>query len=264
MTAALTMDAPAGSRWEIRGPAVVTGAGQGLGRAFALALAATGVPVAVADLDADRAGAVAAEIGSTGGSALAVRVDVGDEASVDAMSAAVASAFGPPAVLVNNAAVFSTLVMGPFEQIEPATWEQVMRVNVTGTWLCCRALVPLMARNGYGKVVNISSATVWTGRAGYLHYVTSKAALLGLTRALAAEVGPQGVRVNAITPGSTETEVERATITASSRAAMAEATALRRVQVPGDLVGALLFLSSTASDFVTGQTVNVDGGLAFH
>ncbi len=180
------------------------------------------------------------------------------------MAKAVVAELGAPAVLVNNAAVFSTLAMGPFDEIEPATWDQVLRVNVTGTWLCCRALVPLMAANGYGKVVNISSATVWTGRAGYLHYVTSKAALLGLTRSLAAEVGPRGVRVNAITPGSTQTEVERATITASSRSAMAEATALRRVQVPADLVGALLFLSSTASDFVTGQTVNVDGGFAFH
>lgn len=249
---------------EILGPAVVTGAGQGLGRAFALALAGAGVPVAVADLDGDRAAAVAAEIADGGGAAVAVRVDVGDEAAVVAMAKAVVAELGVPAVLVNNAAVFSTLAMGPFDEIEPATWEQVLRVNVTGAWLCCRALVPLMAANGYGKVVNISSATVWTGRPGYLHYVTSKAALLGLTRSLAAEVGPRGVRVNAITPGSTQTEVERATITASSRSAMAEATALRRVQVPADLVGALLFLSSTASDFVTGQTVNVDGGFAFH
>jgi 3-oxoacyl-[acyl-carrier protein] reductase len=258
--------APVTHSWEIRGPAVVTGAGQGLGRAFALALAGAGVAVAVADRAGDRARAVTAEIEAAGGRALAVEVDVADEASVSDLAAAVGTGLGlgPPAVLVNNAAIFSTLRMGPFDEIDPAVWDQVLRVNVTGTWLACRALVPLMAQAGYGKVVNISSATIWTGRPGYLHYVTSKAALLGLTRALAAEVGGSGVRVNAITPGSTETEVRRDTITPQSRSVMAEATALRRVQVPSDLIGALLFLSSTASDFVTGQTVNVDGGLAFH
>ena len=250
--------------WEIRGPAVVTGAGQGLGRAFALALAGAGVAVAVADRAGDQAIAVAAEIEAAGGTSIPVQVDVSDEASVSALAAAVLADLGTPAVLVNNAAIFSTLQMGPFDQIEPAVWDQVMRVNVTGTWLACRALVPLMSAAGYGKVVNISSATIWTGRPGYLHYVTSKAALLGLTRALAAEVGPSGVRVNAITPGSTETEIRRDTITAQSRSLMAEATALRRAQVPADLIGAVLFLSSTSSDFVTGQTVNVDGGLAFH
>jgi 3-oxoacyl-[acyl-carrier protein] reductase len=248
----------------IRGPAVVTGGGQGLGRTFALALAQEGVPVIVADQAGDRAASVAAEIVVAGGRALAVTVDVSDEASVVCLAERVLDAYGAPAVLVNNAAIFSTLAMGPFTEIDTATWERVMRVNVTGTWLCCRALVPAMVAAGYGKVVNISSATVWTGRAGYLHYVTSKAALIGMTRALAAEVGPDGVRVNALTPGSTETEVERATITREAREAMASSTALRRVQVPADLVGAVLFLSSTDSDFMTGQTVNVDGGLAFH
>jgi len=248
----------------ILGPAVVTGGGQGLGRAFCLALAEARVPVAVADLDGAHARAVAKEIEAAGGQALDVAVDVSDPSSVDAMAAAVRENLGPPAVLVNNAAIFSTLKMGDFAEIDFAGWERVMRVNVTGAWLCCKALVPMMAEAGYGKVVNISSATIWTGRPGYLHYVTSKAALVGMTRALAAEVGPRGVRVNAITPGSTQTEVERATITTHDRQAMAQATALRRVQVPDDLVGALLFLASTDSDFITGQTVNVDGGLAFH
>lgn len=248
----------------ILGPAVVTGGGQGLGRAFCLALADAGVPVAVADLDGAHARAVAKEIEEAGGRAVDVTVDVADPSSVDAMAVAVRERLGAPVVLVNNAAIFSTLTMGDFADIDFTTWERVLRVNVTGAWLCCKALVPMMAEAGYGKVINISSATIWTGRPGYLHYVTSKAALVGMTRALASEVGPQGVRVNAITPGSTETEVERATITAADRQVMARATALRRVQVPADLVGALLFLASTDSDFITGQTVNIDGGLAFH
>jgi 3-oxoacyl-[acyl-carrier protein] reductase len=248
----------------IRGPAIVTGGGQGLGRAFCLAFASAGVPVVVADLNADKAGAVSKEIEGGGGAALAVSVDVSDASSVKDLRAAAVERFGGIGVLVNNAAIFSTLAMRPFGEIPLDEWARVLEVNVTGTFLACREVVPVMREVGYGKIVNISSATIWIGRPGYLHYVTSKAALVGLTRALAAEVGPDGIRVNAITPGSTETEVERATITPEARRAMAEATALRRIQMPEDLTGAVLFLSSSASDFVTGQTVNVDGGFAFH
>jgi 3-oxoacyl-[acyl-carrier protein] reductase len=249
---------------EIAGPVVVTGAGQGLGRAFARAFGSLGAAVAVADLDGAKAHSVADEICAEGGKARAFAVDVGNEESVAALGSAVVGELGVPTVLVNNAAIFSTLRMGPFTDIDLATWDRVMRVNVTGAFLCRRQFVPLMAGAGYGKVVNVSSATVFTGRPGYLHYVTSKAAIIGLTRSLASEVGPSGVRVNAITPGSTETEVERATITRAARESMAAQTALRRVQVPDDLIGAVLFLASPASDFVTGQTINVDGGLAFH
>jgi 3-oxoacyl-[acyl-carrier protein] reductase len=241
------------------GAVLVTGGGQGLGRAFCQAFARHGRAVAVADRNLDKARQVAAEAG-----AFPVEVDVADEASVARMAAAVETELGPVEVLVNNAAIFSTLRMGPFTAITVPEWEQVMTVNVTGAFVCCRAIVPGMCRAGYGKVINISSATVLTGRPGYLHYVTSKAALIGLTRALASEVGPEGVRVNAITPGSTQTEVSRETITPEARQEMARQTALRRVQVPGDVVGAVLFLASPESDFITGQTLNVDGGLAFH
>src|SRR3954469_2383354 len=244
------------------GPVVVTGGGQGLGRAFCLAFGDEGAQVVVADLNGDNAAAVAAEITAAGGTAIGVAVDVADPDSVSQMAKEVVGSVGPPRVLVNNAAIFSTLRMGPFTDIAPREWNQVMQVNVTGTFLCCQALVPLMAEQGYGKVVNISSATVWTGRPGYLHYVTSKAAIIGLTRALASEVGPQGVRVNCITPGSTATEIKRDSITDEARAAMAQATALRRVQVADDLIGTVLFLASPASDFITGQTINVDGGFA--
>jgi 3-oxoacyl-[acyl-carrier protein] reductase len=250
-------------RGAILGPAVVTGGGQGLGRAFCHALAER-APVVVVDLDEQRAGAVADEITAAGGEALGVVADVADASSVEKMVVEVNSTMGPPAVLVNNAAIFSTLRMGPFTQISPEEWRRVLDVNVTGAFLACRAVVPAMIERRYGKIINISSATIWAGRPGYLHYVTSKAALVGFTRALASEVGPAGVRVNAITPGSTRTEVLRQTISEADRELMANETALRRVQVPEDLVGTALFLASVDSDFITGQTINVDGGLTFH
>lgn len=248
----------------MNGTAVVTGAGQGLGRAFARALAGAGRPVAVADINLERAESVAAEITAAGGSAVAVPVDVADAASAAAMVAETTERLGAPEVLINNAAVFSTLRIKPITEISPDEWDQVLRVNLGGTFLCVQAVIPSMRAAGYGKVVNISSATVWTGRSGYPHYVASKAGIIGLTRALASEMGPMGIRVNAISPGSTQTEVERATITHEARSEMAEHTALRRVQRPDDVVGAVVFLSSPESDFITGQTINVDGGYAFH
>jgi 3-oxoacyl-[acyl-carrier protein] reductase len=250
--------------FDIKGPAIVTGGGQGLGRAFCLAFAGEGVPVVVADVNEEKAQAVASEITAEGGAALAATVDVSNEASVEGMRDAATSRFGGIGVLVNNAAIFSTIAMGPFSEISLEDWNRVLGVNVTGAFLCCKAVVPVMSEAGHGKIVNLSSATVWTGRPWYLHYVTSKAAIIGLTRSLASEVGAAGITVNAITPGSTQTEIERKTITPEARQAMAEATAMRRIQTPGDLTGAVLFLSSSASDFVTGQTINVDGGYAFH
>ena len=246
------------------GAALITGGGQGLGRAFCRALATSGRAVAVADIATENAAAVVEEITTAGGTAVAITADVADEVSVAQMVEEAESALGDVEVLVNNAALFSTLRMGPFTDISRSEWDRVLAVNLTGAFLCCQALVPRMSARGYGKVINISSATVLTGRPGYLHYVSSKAAILGLTRALASEVGPHGVRVNAITPGSTQTEIVRETITQEARASMASQTALRRVQVAEDLVGAVLFLASRDSDFITGQTLNVDGGYAFH
>lgn len=248
----------------IQGVAIVTGGGQGLGRAFSHGLAASGAQVVVADLVEDNAQRVAQEITDAGGSAIAVAVDVRDPASVSRMVDEATKRLGAPSILVNNAAIFSTLELKPMTEISLAEWRQVLDVNVTGVFLCCQAVVPPMSRQGYGKIINISSAAFWTGRPGYLHYVASKAGVIGLTRALASEVGENGIRVNAITPGSVRTEIERATISEAAREAMAQQTALRRVQVPEDVVGVVLFLASTESDFITGQTINVDGGYAFH
>ncbi len=244
--------------------AIVTGGGQGLGRAYCQGFGSQGARVAVADLEGEKAARVAEEVRSSGGQAVPVAVDVADERSVTSMLEAVEKQLGPPAILVNNAAVFSTLRLKPATEISVEEWDRVMAVNVRGAFLCARAVIPAMAAEGYGKIVNISSSTVWIGRPNYLHYVTSKAALIGLTRALANEVGSLGIRVNAITPGATVTEVPRETVQAGQLEAIVAQTALGRAEVPEDLVGTVLFLASPASDFVTGQTFNVDGGQAFH
>jgi 3-oxoacyl-[acyl-carrier protein] reductase len=242
--------------------AIVTGAAQGLGRAFANRLADDGASVVVADRNADGAAAVVAELGAD--RAMAVQVDVADETAVAGMVEAVLDRHGRVDVLVNNASIFSTIRMQPFEEISVEEWDQLMAVNVRGVFLCCRAVVPAMRAAGYGKIVNISSATVWIGRPNYLHYVTSKAALLGLTRALAKELGPDGIRVNAVTPGATETEVPRETVTPAQVDAIIGMQSLKRREVAADLVGTVSFLASDDSDFITGQTINVDGGAAFH
>lgn len=242
--------------------AIVTGGGQGLGRRYAHRFAQEGAAVAVADLNGEQALAVAAEIRAGGGWALGVTVDVADPASVSALAEQVLSEFGRVDILVNNAAIFSTIQMKPFEEISLTEWRRVMAVNVDGTFLCCQAVVPAMRKQGRGKIVNISSSTVPMGRPWYLHYVTSKAAVVGLTRALAREVGDDAITVNCVMPGATVTEVPRETVNPEQMRAMVNARCIKREQVPEDLEGIVLFLASAESDFISGQTVIVDGGLA--
>jgi 3-oxoacyl-[acyl-carrier protein] reductase len=225
-------------------------------------LAAEGAMVAVADRNVKGAQAVVEELGDE--HALAVEVDVADEASVDVMVTAVVERWARVDVLVNNASIFSSIKMKPFEEISVAEWDDLMAVNVKGAFLCARAVAPMMKGAGYGKIVNISSATIWIGRPNYLHYVTSKAALIGMTRAMSRELGPFNVTVNAVTPGATETEVPRETVTPEQSLHIVAGQAIKRREVPADLVGTVAFLSSGDSDFITGQTINVDGGAAFH
>ena len=240
---------------------VITGAGQGIGREFAHAYADAGAIPVIAELNADRGEAVAESIRETGAQALAVATDIGDEESTQALAAQVVDRYGRIDVLINNAGIFSTITMRPFTEIPLEEWNQVMHVNVTGVFLMTRAVTPSMKRQGFGRIINISSAAVSMGRPGYLHYIASKSALLGMSRSLARELGGDGITVNSILPGATETEIERATVSPAQREAMIAMRCVSRAETPEDLVGTALFLASPASEFLTGQSLTVDGGL---
>ena len=245
----------------VRGRAVVvTGAGQGIGRVYAREFARAGARVVVSDIDAENAARVADEISREGGQSRAAAADVGDPDSVRAMFAAARDAFGRLEVLVNNAAIFSQLGRSGFEDIPLDEWERVLRVNVTGSMLCARAALPDMRAAGWGRIVNISSSTVPLGMAGFLHYVTSKAAVIGMTRSMARELGGDGITVNAILPGLIETEVDNQGRTDAVRQRVLDMQCVKHLGEPGDLVGMLLFLASPASGYLTGQSIAVDGG----
>jgi 3-oxoacyl-[acyl-carrier protein] reductase len=240
--------------------AVITGGGQGLGRAFAKAFAAAGAVPVIAERNAERGDAVATEIAETQRRAFAITTDVADPDSVARMAQTVEREFGRIDILVNNAAIFSTLKMRPFDQIPLDEWEAVLRVNVTGAFLCSRAVVPAMRRARFGRIINMASGAVTLGRPNYLHYITSKAALEGMTRSLARELGPDGITVNAILPGATFTEIERKTVTPEQKERIVAMQCIPRPEAPDDLVGTVLFLASDASAFLTGQALTVDGG----
>jgi 3-oxoacyl-[acyl-carrier protein] reductase len=244
--------------------AIVTGGGQGLGRAFAHALAREGASVAIAELDGSRGEAVAEEVRAAGGQALAVATDVAAEDSTRALAATVHERFGRIDVLVNNAAIFSTIKMRPFDEIPVDEWDALMAVNVRGVFLCCKAVAPYMRQQRSGKIINIASVVFDLGRAHYLHYVASKGAVIGITRGVATELGDFNINANAISPSATHHEVRRESVTPEGAQEFANQQAIKRPEVPEDLIGTVIFLASPASDFITGQTFNVDGGLRYH
>lgn len=241
---------------------LITGAGQGIGRELARQFAAAGSIAVVADLNTASAEGVAAEIEAEGCRAMAVPVDVADEASVDGMVKAVVGAFGRIDVLVNNASLFSSLPKRPFDQIPLSEWRKVMDVNITGVFLCARAVADAMREQSFGRIINISSDSVHRGTRNYLHYVTSKSALIGMTNSLARELGPHGVTVNCIRPGTVETEVEErlASLTPELRQRNIDLQCIPRTMVPSDLAGLVMFLTTPAASFITGQTIACDGG----
>jgi 3-oxoacyl-[acyl-carrier protein] reductase len=241
--------------------AIVTGAGQGIGRAFAKALAAQGAIPVIAELNEAKAAAVSREIMEAGGKALAVQTDVADEASIKEMVEVVDDEFGRIDVLINNAAIFSTLDMRPFDQIPLEEWERVLRVNLTGPFLCARAVLPAMRKAKGGRIINIGSGAVRLGRPNYLHYIAAKAALAGMSLSMARELGKDNITVNAILPGATFTEIERKTVTPEQKERIVAMQCVPRPETPEDLVGAVLFLASDAAAFVTGQSINLDGGV---
>jgi len=245
---------------------IVTGGGHGIGRSYARRLAQEGACIVIAELDGGAGERVAAGLAAAGSAALAIQTDVADKASVEAMAAAAISRYGRIDGLINNAAIFATIPMSraPFDEVDIDEWDRMMAVNLRGAWLACRAVVPHMRRQRYGKIVNISSGTALKGTSGRIHYVTSKAGILGFTRTLAMEVGADNICVNCIAPGSTLSEENPSEGVVTMRTHAADTRALKRVQTPDDLTGAMVFFLSTDSDFITGQTLVVDGGTCMH
>lgn len=242
--------------------AIVTGAAQGIGAVYAQALAAEGARVCVSDvLDT---GDVAAAVASAGGEAISNRADVTDPGACEAMVAETLSAFGSVDILVTNAAVFATIERRSFLEIGGDEWDDVMAVNTRGVFNCIKAAVPAM--DGYGKIINVSSSTIYSGVPLMLHYVASKGAVDAMTRALARELGDAGVRINTIAPGFTMSdriEAQRDKLQFYVDLSLANRS-IKREQLPDDLVGALIYLASPDSDFVTGQSLVVDGGMVMH
>ncbi len=246
--------------------AIVTGGGHGIGKAYATRLAAEGARIVIAEIDEQAALAVARQLTDAGHEALGIGTDVSDPGSVARMAAAAVSRFGRIDVLVNNAAIFATVPMSrsPFDQITIDEWDRMMSVNLKGTWLASCAVIPQMRKQGYGKIINISSGTALKGSPSRIHYVTSKAGILGFTKTLANEVGKDNICVNCVAPGSTLSEEDPDEDVIKMRNQAASSRALKRVQSPDDLTGAVVFFASADSDFITGQTLVVDGGSCLH
>lgn len=245
--------------------AIVTGGGHGIGKAYARRLADEGASVAIAEIDGAAGEAVSREFTAAGLRSIAVRTDVSDASSTAEMARATVEAFGRIDILINNAAIFATIPMSrlPFDQIEPEEWDRMMAVNLRGPWFACRAVAPTMRKQRYGKIINISSSTIFHSN-GRIHYVTSKAGIVGFTRTLAVELGPDNICVNCISPGSTLSEENPDEKIVKMRTAAVAGRVLQRVQKPEDLVGAVAFFASADSDFITGQNLVVDGGSAMH
>ena len=244
--------------------AIVTGAAQGIGAAYAKRFAEEGAKVAICDvLDCTN---VVNTIAQSGGEAFGMEVDVSDEAQVAGLVAKTVETFGRVDVMVPNAAIFAALNRRSFLDIGVEEWDRVMAVNVRGVFVCIKAVVPQMKEQGYGKIVNISSATVQAGVPWFLHYVSSKGAVDAMTRASARELGDFGIRVNSIAPGFTmseQIESQRDELQFNLDMNLA-GRAFKREEMPEDLLGTMVFLASAESDFMTGQTVVVDGGLVMH
>jgi NAD(P)-dependent dehydrogenase (short-subunit alcohol dehydrogenase family) len=240
--------------------AIVTGAAQGIGRAIADGLAAAGARIVVADLHGADEAAAAFEGG------IGITADVANEDDVQRLVDEVVERCGTVDILVNNAGLYASLEMRSFEQIPLEEWRKVMDVNVASMFLTCRAVVPVMRANGGGKIVNISSGTPFRGVPFLLHYVTSKGAVVALTRALAKELGKDKVLVNCVAPGFTMSAGVAAhpEVVEKLRDVSISARTLQRDQVPEDVVGAVVFLCGSGSDFITGQSIVIDGGQTFH
>lgn len=245
--------------------AVITGAARGIGRAFAATLAAQGASVVIADSDGEAAAKTARVLAGAGGRVISACVDIADTGAVSDLRDRVLDAFGAVDILVNNAAVMSSLERRPFWDIPAEEFDRVLQVNVGGSFRVSAALVPTMSRRGWGRIVNMSSATVLNGHPNYLHYVASKAALQGMTRSMARELAGTGITVNALLPGQIVTgDGANAGQTPEAVARVLSRQFVQRSGRNEDLTGFLVWLASSASDFATGQSFVIDGGFAMN
>ncbi len=238
---------------------IITGGGGKIAKTYALAFAKEGAKISLPDLVS--AEPVVKAVQDAGGTAMAMQCDVCREASVKAMVEATVKRFGGVDVLVNNAAYFMTVKKSPFWEMEVEEFDKAMAVNVRGVWLCAKAAFPYLKRSGKGKIINISSGVALNGSPNYIHYVGSKGAVIAMTRAMARELGDYGICVNAVAPGFTVTEGRA--VDPEYERKRNQVRCFKRTQVEADVVGAVLFLASSESDFVTGQTISVDGGTHF-
>ena len=244
--------------------AIVTGGARGLGKAYALHLSGEGAQIVVTDiLDVTQ---VKHEIEEKGGEAIALYADVSEEDSVNEVARKTVERFGKIDILVNNAGIFADVNKKPFYDLSLKEWDKIVKVNLTGTFLCCKAVYPQMKKQGKGKIINVSSSTFFIGIPNLVHYVTSKGAIVAFTRALARELGNDGICVNAIAPGFTVSEAVQGnpTFPEQSHQVAANSRCFKRDEKPEDLLGTIVFLASDESDFITGQTIVVDGGAVLH
>ena len=242
---------------------IITGAGKGLGKAFALRFADEGARlVLVTRKDMDGLNKAAEEVIAKGAECLIFQADVTKLADMENVAAQTLKKFGKIDVLVNNAAYYFGVERRPFDAISPEEWDLMMSINVKGSWICARTVFASMKAQGKGKIINLTSEVFFTGSNGFVHYVASKGAVVGLTRALAAELGPHNITVNAVAPGFTDTEASR-TIADVAKYDTSK-TPLRRLGTAQDIVGTVIFLASDDADFITGETILVDGGRAMH
>jgi NAD(P)-dependent dehydrogenase (short-subunit alcohol dehydrogenase family) len=244
--------------------AIVTGGARGIGKAYALRVFEEGAKVVIADiLDTKEVQRV---IEKKGGEALGLHTDVAEEKSTREMARRTIERFGRIDILINNAAIFADISKKPFYEITEREWDEVIRVNLKGVFLCCKAVYPQMKKQGKGKIINVASGTFFKGSPDFVHYVTSKGGVIGFTRALAREVGGDGICVNAIAPGFTLSDALKERPMDSEEYALSriKSRCFKREEFPEDLTGTIVFLASEDSDFITGQTIVVDGGAALH
>ena len=245
---------------------IVTGGAYGIGKTFARRMAMEGAAVIIADIDAENAEKTVGELKGEGLKAVAVTTDVSDEKSTLDMAKKTTETFGSIDILINNAAIFSKVKVStvPFNELDMADWDRMMAVNLKGTFLCSRAVYPYMKQQNRGKIINMASATFFEGTPVMPHYVASKAGIIGLTRSLASAMAEYNINVNCIAPGRTLSEEPSDESALKSNEIRAKTRQLKRIEYPEDLAGTAVFLASKDSDFITGQTIVVDGGTIFH